>query len=510
MANQTRNSRLAVTCETTEGTPVSPTSATEYLPIQDDVSLTPELEQLTNAELKGSIAPAKSIAGSEAPAGSLSLYMRHSGVEGTCPGQGPLLEAAFGTETVHGTERDTVAASTVSVVKVDAGEGVDFIEGQALLVKNDTDGYEIRPIESIATDDLTVAIDLNNAPGTGVLLGDACTYSPKDCDQKTLSVWDYRGNGSCVQAVAGARVTNISLTMDAGELINATYDFEGIEYFFNPLDVQAGVNDALDFVDDTGTFAATIPAKVYKTPKDLATAIATAMNAVAGDTITVTYSGDNPAGDNTGKYTISSDGAVTFTLEWDTGANTATTIGGLLGFDVTADDTGAFTYTGDDPIDLESPQTPDFSLFDDPLVAKNNELFIGDSDSTTCIKASSASFTLGTPKVDKEDICAASGKSGSVISERTGVLTVTALVEKYDCDFISRLLNNTDTRFVYNAGVKDGSGNWIPGRNWCLYGRTATITSFAKEDLDGLVAVTIELTTFANDDGDGEIYLSFV
>jgi hypothetical protein len=504
MAKNTRNSRLAVVCETTEGVPVSPTVGTEYLPIQDDVSLNPELETLENSELKGSIGPAKSISGAEAPSGSFSIYMRNSGTEGTCPGVSPLLEASFGEEIVHGTERDTIAGSTVSAVNVDVGEGAEHIEGQAILVKDGANGYSIRPIETIAGDVLTPAIDLPAAPASGVNLGDACTYRPKDCDQKTFSVWDYRGNGACVQALAGGRVTNIAMTMNAGELINATYDFQGIAYYFNPLEVQAGVNDKLDFTDDGGAAVATISAKLYKTPKALADELETQMNAVSTDTITVSY------GNSTGKYTIANTSGALFELDWSTGPNTATTIGGLIGFDTAADDTGSLSYEGDNAISLESPQTPDLSLFDDPLVAKNNELFIGDADSTTCIEASAVSFTLGTPVTDVLSICSESGKARSVINERTATMTVTALVEQYDCDFIERLLNNSDTRVVYNAGVKDGSGNWIPGRNWCLYMRTATVSSFSKEDLDGLVAVTIEIQSFVNDDSDGEVYLSFV
>ena len=72
------------------------------------------------------------------------------------------------------------------------------------------------------------------------------------------------------------------------------------------------------------------------------------MNAVSADTVTVSYD------DNTGKYTISSDGAVTFELLWATGVSgsggTDTHIGTLLGYDDSSDDTAAFSYEGENPI----------------------------------------------------------------------------------------------------------------------------------------------------------------
>jgi len=502
--NQTRNTRLAAVCETTEGVPVSPSAGTDFQPIQTGAfSLTPEIETLTNDESTGSLGPAKSISGPEAPAGSVSLYMRHSGVEGTEPGLSPFLEAAFGQKVVHGTERDTVGGSTTTVVNVDTGEGVDFVVGQALLIKDATNGYSIRPIESITGDALTLGVAIGTAPAAAVNLGDAVTFRPIDCGHKTLSIWDYRGNGTAVQMMAGSRVTNTTIDVTAGELINSSFDLEGISYYFNPVEVVAGVNDDLDFTDDGGTVAATIPAKIYKKPSAFAEAVAAAMNAVSTDTITVTYS------NSTGKFTIANTTGAVLSLLWFSGANTATTIGGTMGFVVASDDTGSLSYVSDNALDIDSPYEPDFSAFADPLVAKNHELFIGDQADNICIKANSVSFSLGTPKANKEDICAESGISGSVISERTATLSVTAFLDTYDADKICRLLDNTDTRAVYNAGLKDGSGNWIPGYNWMLYMKTATVSSYSIDDLDGLVAVSFELTSFVKD-GEAEVFLSFV
>src|SRR5690606_17278141 len=126
-----------------------------------------------------SIGAAAPVLGAEAPALSLNHYLRHSGVEGQEPNFGLLLEGAFGDKSVASTEYDTVANSTAgsssarAVVKVDSGEGVNFERGHALMIKDQTNGYSIRPVFSISSDDLSLGFNLGNAPGSGVNLGKA-------------------------------------------------------------------------------------------------------------------------------------------------------------------------------------------------------------------------------------------------------------------------------------------------------------------------------------------------
>ena len=112
--------------------------------------------------------------------------------------------------------------------------------------------------------------------------------------------------------------------------------------------VVAGTNDDLDF-DDTASapMSCAIAAGSY-TGAELAVLVAAGMNGcteVAG-TYTCAFS------TSTLKFTIAeSGGPSNFELSWQSGANTLTNIGTLLGFSITADDTGAATYTGDTACD---------------------------------------------------------------------------------------------------------------------------------------------------------------
>lgn len=499
MAIQTRNSVLAIKEETTEAQAIVPAAGTDYVALQADFAMSPEFETLTNEELRASIGASKPVLGLENPSASFSHYVRHSGTVAQAPNYGKtMLKAAFGSEVIAAAERDVVSA-TVSTITVDTGEGAGFQKGDALLIKDPVNGFRIRAIDSVAGDVLTLGFNVPVAPAVGVLLGRSVTYVPVSTGHPTLSVWHFVGNGGALQAMSGARVVDMTLTAEAGQFVNASYSLEGNEYFFNPITITSTTN-RLDFSDGTERNA-TIAAKTYKDPIELAEAIQTAMDGLTADTITVTYSS------TTGRYTLASNGA-TFQLLWSTGTNAANTIGEKIGFSVAADDTAALSYTGDTPIDLEAPQTPVLDTAD-PLTAKNHEVMFGDSTDFACFNASSISINVATPKTDILSICAASGKSGSVINERTATAEMTALLSQYDAKQFERFRKGLKVKFQYSFGEKVG-GNWVAGKSGMVYFPSATITSYSLEDQDGLVALTLGLTAYVEQAGSGEVFISFV
>jgi hypothetical protein len=501
MAIQTRSSVLCIKTETTEGTPVAPAAASDFIALQDDFTMEAAQDSLENAELKASIGKAKPIAGPENPTAKLSHYVRHSGVEGTKPNYSEVLESVFGTETVASTEYNTIAGSSVSSVKLDTGEGVNFSRGQALLIKDAVNGYSIRPIKSVSSDDLALGFNVASAPGVGVNLGKAVTYSPANSGHKSLTVTHYVGNGGAVQMMAGAKCTEFTTDITAGELINGSFSLEGIQYFFNPITITAS-SKYIDFTDDTGTFAAAVSVKTFANPNELAAAIASAMNA-ANPLIphTCVYS------NTTGKFTLTATGAV-FTLKWNTGANTANTIAPKIGFSAAADSSAALSYTSATAISLAAPYTATYDV-SDPLVAKDNTCLVGGSTDNTCFQAQSVNFSLKDTRAVITSVCAESGRSGSLISAREVSVTVNALLNQFDADKFYRMQQNTETSFCYVGGTKVG-GNWVPGKCFCLYVPTATVNSVVLSDADGLVAVELQLMGYVNDSGEGEVYLSFV
>lgn len=502
-AEKNRASQLAVVQEVTAGTIVAPSSGTEYLALQEGFTLEPNFEILQNAEIKASIGEAKGIQGLESPQGSFDHYMRHSGVEGTAPGFMPLLESALGSTSSNATERLTDAASTVSVVKLAAG-GSDFARGKAVLVKDGTNGYEIRPVHSVSVNDLTLGFDLAYAPAAGLGVGKCVNASVANSGHQPLSMWMYRGGGGAIEAVAGAKVTELDIKVAAGELINASYSFEGTKYYFDPIIIGA-TDTKLDFTDDDGTFAATITAQVYRTPHELAAALTDAMNSAnPGETHSVVYL------DASGKFKITSTGAV-LSLLWFTGGNAANTVGDKIGFITTSDDTGVAAstgYTSDNAQSWASAITPSFDVAD-PVAAKNHEVLIGDSDDIVCFCAESIDIKLTNDIVDEKCVCAESGVQEKIHNKRTVEATIVGFLERHDADKFNKFANNSDIRMAYNFGTKSG-GNWIAGKCGNVYFPSATVSAFKLGDSNGLVTMEITVKAYVDSSGNGEFFINFL
>lgn len=502
----TRSSVVALKKETTEGTPVKPASATDYIAIQDDFELSPSFNVLENAELKASIGRAKSIIGAEAPSGSFSHYLRASGTAGVAPNYGLVLESNLGAVSIASTEYDTASSSTVTVLKVGAGEADTFERGEAVLIKDGTNGYRIRCLDAAAGTDLTLGFQLPTgaAPAAGVNLGKAVLYKPANTGHPTLTLWHYLGNGGAVQMMAGSRVTSASYDISAGDLINGSYNLEGVGYYFNPVEITS-TDTKLDFTDDDGTWVATVAAGMYKDPHKLADALQSSMAAANPlQTPTVTYS------DLTGKYTIKTTGTL-LSLLWSSGTNAANTIGDKIGFLTASNDTGTAAttgYTSDNALSSAAPHTPSFDAAD-PLAAKDNECMVGLGSDYACFKAATATLEISTPKADIPSVCAESGIGGSLIVSREVTVTVSAELSQYDASKFRNLREGTELKFQYSFGLKSG-GNWIAGKCGALYVPTATVSSFGISDQDGRAQLDLTLTAFVDAQGQGEVYVNFL
>jgi hypothetical protein len=503
MAEKNRASSLAIVEESTAGTPVAPTLATQFIALQEGFSLNPNFNSIDNNELRNSIGVSKSIQGLESPEGSLDHYLRHSGVEGQAPNYILLMESLIGSASTNSTQRLTAAASTTSVVKLAAG-GSDFAKGKAVLVKDGTNGYSVRPVDSVSSNDLTLGFQLDAAPASGLGVGKCVNVSPANEGHPTYTSWLYRGGGGALEMLAGCRTSEASVSVAAGELVNASYSMQGTKYHFNPITIVAGTNDKLDFTDDDGTFAATIPDGVYRHPAELAAAIESAMeSANPGETKTVTYL------DASGKFKIQSSGTV-LSLLFLTGANNADSIDTTIGFTHT-DHTGTAAstgYTSDSAMSWASSITPSYDS-GDPLAAKNNEVLIGDADDVSCFCASSIDISISNDIQDVNCICAESGVQEKIINQRSVEINVVGVLTRHDADKFKKFAGNENVKFLLNLGSKSG-GNWVPGTVVSIYSPTATVSSHEAGDDNGVVTLNLTIKPYVGTDGGGEIFLNYL
>lgn len=494
MAILTRTSVLAIKEETTEGQLVNPAAATDYTPMREGFSFQGAVETLTTDELTGQRESSAPILGKETPSASIPKYLKGSGVEGEAPDYGQLIKSCLGTETVAATEYDLVAGSTAGTsaarasLNVDTGEGASFKQGQAILIKDLVNGYKIRNVQAIATDALKLNFNLNAAPAALVNLGKAIHYEPSIANPPTFSAHLYQGQTSSAyhNAIAGCRTVSMNFTLPAAGIGEVNFDIEGTKFFFNPIEITASTK-YIDFTDSTGTVAAQLTVKTYKTPVEFAAEVTTKMTGVSSDVITCTFNSLD------GKFTISSNGTV-LSLLTTSGANVANTAYGKLGFSG-ADKTLALTYTSGAAQTYDSPYAPSFDVVD-PIVIKNAELMIGDFYENFCRKAIDASFSVSSPKQDANSVCAESGISESLSLSLESTFTATIQLEKHEVAMFDKFINNTTSQVMFNAGVKDGAGNWVAGKcvNICMM--NAKISSDVISDSNGIAVLQIEAKGF--------------
>lgn len=506
MAQKTRSSVFALKEESSEGVLALPTSADDFIALREGFSMQSAVETVDSDELVNDIGMSKGFLGKETPSGSLPKYFKHSGVEGQAPDYALLLKCAMGTQVAAPTERDTVAGSTAgsssvaAVINVDTGEGAGFTKGQALMIKDETNGYSIRNIKSISNDALTLNYNLANAPASGVLLGRPILFAPSPDGHPTFSAHLYQSSSAASayqQSIAGCRVTSTNIEFNANELATISFDYEGIKYFYNPIEITSSTR-YLDFEDSGNTVRAVqLSVKIYKTPMELAREVETKLNSVGPDTYTCSW--DNSAG----KFVITANAANDFLVT--TGVNVANTAWGKLGF--TSNKLAATTATADNAQSYAPAYTPSPDT-SDPNVVRNNELLFGDFAKISCRAGSSVSFSISTPKTDVDSYCAETGVMESVIMEREVTMSATLILQKHEVAYLDTFLNNGSTQLMFNHGAKS-NGNWVPGKCVNVWLENASITSHVIADSDGFQVIELEARGYVNSAGK-DVWINFV
>jgi hypothetical protein len=490
-----RSSVFALTAEMGAGNYAEPSAGSQFVPLRPGNELSYEPEQLESDEVQNDIGASKSSTGKEVVSGKHSAYLKHSGVEGQEPEVGILYHSVMGDINIVATEILTAASSTISVVKV--ADGTQFVQGQALLVKK-ANGYKIVNIDSISGNDLTLNFNLDSAPSAGVGLGKAITYLPVAQGHPTFSTTKYLGNGFAKEVSAGNTVTEASFTMDANGFGEVSFSFEGTKYFFNPIEITAS-NKFLDFIDDYGTWAVDIAEKIYKTPIELADALTSAMNAASpNEDHSVSFSSVD------GKFTIVSE--IFLSLLWDTGTNSANTIGTKLGFSVASDDTAALTYSSDNAQSYAPSLTPSYDNGEN-IIIKGAELFIGNATDNLCFCAQSVSLTVSKAVEDVDCICEESGILEKIPTSRTATMEITAVLKKHDVSLLDALLKNEGISAMMNCGHKVG-GNWVAGKCFNSYLQRCTVSKYTTSG-DSFIQVNLSLKGFVTT-SKKDVYLNFV
>lgn len=495
-----RASVRGIVKEVTAGTLVAPSAGSEFVPLRPGKSFSSTPEKLESDELINDIGASKSSVGKETIELGHPAYFKSSEVVATAPDADYLYEAALGGKSVASTEYDTIAASTTTLIKVGAAEGATFEVGEALMIKDSTNGYSLRNISSITGDDLTLNFALNVAPASAVNLGRAVLYKAGASGHPSLSVWDFEGNGGLLQSCAGARVSGMDITLDANAQAEIEFKLAASAYFVNPVEVTAST-DTLDWLDTSGTYAVTLENKFYKSAIEFADAVAQAMNDSASTgTFVVEYL------EASGKYKLTASGVATFSLLFNTGINTAQSIATKLGFTTAADSTGALNYTGANAITLSAGFTPSYDNASN-ITVKNAEFLLGDQDNNICLCASSIKIALANTLEDVDCLCAESGVQEKQITKREVTMTATVPLSQYQLEIFNNVIANKTISAMVNIGPKSG-GNWVAGKACNIYLGNCVVNS-APVSGETILIAELSITGFVTT-SKKDLYINFI
>lgn len=495
-----RASIFAIKEETTAGTLVIPSAGSDFIPLKKGFTMEPAFEILNSDELVNDEGQAKGVLGLQSVSGTHGAYAKTSEVAGTEPDVGLLFESCLGGVSTEGTEYSTTTSSTTSLIKLSSGGSAKEV-GEAVMVKDTVNGFSIRNIDDISTNDLSLNFNLSNAPGTGIGTGKAVLYKP-GTSHPAFSAWMYNGNVGAVQAAAGCRVSGITMNFEAGQQAEVEFTYEGSKYYYNPIVITSS-NNKFDITDDDVTdTAVVIPVGIYD-GISLASEIQTSLNDLTGSSEVYTCVYNNA----TGKFTIATATSSTFSILWSTGTSAASSIGGTIGFVVSSNDTGALTYTSDNAQSYVAGYTPSY---DDAtnLVVKNAEFFLGDATDNICKCARSISLQISTPVTNIESICSESGIQEKTILSRDVVMSVEMLLNKHDVLAFNRMKSNTGLKAMLNLGPKTAGGDWVPGKCLNVYLRNATVSKFTTTGED-FVLMSLELKGFVTSSSK-DLYINMI
>ena len=188
-------------------------------------------------------------------------------------------------------------------------------------------------------------------------VGNATDYMRWNGSRLTMSGIIYASGGEFtghINATSGSFSGNINATSGdfSGEVTVGAEDnliIDGpnncIKVFSDTVSIEADINDDLDWAEDGSTKTAALTAGDY-TPSELAAHVQTKMRAAGDADTTVTYSS------TTRKITIANSTLTTLVMKFSTGTNNSTSCTQALGFLLTADLSGALTYTATYPCAL--------------------------------------------------------------------------------------------------------------------------------------------------------------
>lgn len=230
-----KNTAIAVTEETTEGTYEAPTAGSDFLQtLSDGVELSPSKEVISRDILTKSVGMVSPRTGQFQASGSLPCEFRAGENEGDAPETDLLIKSGLGTQRQITSEVTTDTGNTASQLEIDDLDIGKFAVGDIIMVK-EAGAFHVSPIQSI--DDTLGAANIvleiphpDGAFSDNVVIGKSTVYTVADAGHIPLSVTKWIENAKR-EYIVGSKVSSLSIeNFLTGQIPNMSFGFEGLNF----------------------------------------------------------------------------------------------------------------------------------------------------------------------------------------------------------------------------------------------------------------------------------------
>jgi len=221
------NTVVAVVKELMEGVPLDPTDGGEFMPcLEDGLEMNPAKEVIERTILTSSIGAEAPRTSTKSVSGSIPVEFRSSGVAGTPPAYGVLLESALGTVRTTATATTTALGSTTSL----GATAHPYAVGDLLHIQTPT-AHHIAFVKAVTDADNIEFTPPALAPiGVGTVVSPSVTYEVANDGHPSLTTTIYWGNEIKEQAI-GCKVASVALeNFTTGQIPSLNFGVEGLDF----------------------------------------------------------------------------------------------------------------------------------------------------------------------------------------------------------------------------------------------------------------------------------------
>jgi hypothetical protein len=225
---------IGLMLESTEGTYVAPSSATDYIQPLEGFDIAPKKEIVERTILTSSIGKVTPRVGQKSVTATLPVEFRASGTEGAATDFDLLLKGALGNKRQIASRITTKTGNTGSVLQIEDADISSLTVGDIIVVL-EAGAHHICAISAKTSGTGTATVTLLPSKPSGsfsdsVQISKSTTYYPANSGHIPLSLSTYWGN-EILQKAVGCKVTKMSLdNFSVGGIASLGFEMEGLSF----------------------------------------------------------------------------------------------------------------------------------------------------------------------------------------------------------------------------------------------------------------------------------------